>query len=151
MKSQSNDDKIKFKPMITLFKAHKSFLEFIKNEIKDYNFDLNEFAVLEVIYHKKKISVSNIKNKILLANSSLSYILDKLEKRSLIKRENDINDKRVYYISLTNEGNKLCNKIFPKHYNNLKEVINVLTNEEKIILSNLLKKLGKHVEGRNDL
>ena len=151
MKNQSNNDKIKLKPMITLFKAHKSFLEYIKNDIKDYSFDLNEFAVLEVIYHKKKISVSSIKEKILLANSSLSYILDKLEKRKLIKRVKDIYDKRVYYISLTNEGNIFCNKIFPKHYHNLKEVMNVLTNEEKIKLSNLLKKLGKHVEGRNDL
>lgn len=145
------NDKITLKPMITLFKAHKELMSFIKNDIKDTSFDINEFGVLEVIYHKKEITISNIKNKILLANSSLSYILDKLEKRDLIKRVKDGNDKRITYVSLTNKGNLISEKIFPEHYNNLKELFSVLSVEEKEILSNILKKIGKHVENINEL
>ena len=145
------NDKITLKPMITLFKAHKELMSFIKNDIKDTSFDINEFGVLEVIYHKKEITISNIKNKILLANSSLSYILDKLEKRDLIKRVKDNNDKRITYVSLTNKGNLIREKIFPEHYNNLKELFSVLSVEEKETLSNILKKIGKHVENINEL
>lgn len=139
------EDKNSLKPMIALFKAHKAIIEFVKNDIKDTGFDLNEFAVLEVIYHKKKIDVSSIKEKVLVANSSLSYILDKLEKKDLISRNKCQEDKRITYIELSLNGSKICEDIFPKHYKNLKEKFNILTKKDKDNLVMLLKKIGMNI------
>lgn len=144
--SSLKEDKTTLKPMITLFKAHKSLVEFIKEDIKNTSFDINEFAVFEIIYHKEKISVSEIKDKVLIANSSLSYILKKLENKSLIKRIKDKNDKRINYIMLTEKGIIEAENIFPNHYNNLKEIFNYLTNDEKDLLIKLTKKIGIHTE-----
>lgn len=141
-----NNYKQKLKPMITLFKAHQQLVKFIKIDISDTNLDLNEFAVLEVVYHYNKITVNEIHNKLLVAASSLSYILNKLKQKNLIIKEQSKADKRVYYVSLTNNGNKLANNIFKKHYSNLEELFNVLTTTEKDTLSNLLKKIGKQTE-----
>lgn len=138
--------KQQLKPMITLFKAHRSLLEFIKDDIKKYNFDINEFSVFEIIYHKEKVKINEIKENILIANSSLSYILDKLEKRNLIYREKDNKDKRITYVKLTENGLKKANNIFPEHYETLINLFNILTNEEKEILEKITKKIGIHTK-----
>lgn len=141
-----DENKNALKPMTTLFKAHRSVLEFIKEDIKDYDFDINEFSVFEIIYHKERLMINEIKDNILIANSSLSYILNKLETKKLIKKEKCETDKRITYIKLTNKGLDLATNIFPNHYKNLKNIFNVLTKEEKESLVNITKKLGLHTK-----
>lgn len=141
-----DENKNALKPMTTLFKAHRSVLEFIKEDIKDYDFDINEFSVFEIIYHKERLMINEIKDNILIANSSLSYILNKLETKKLIEKEKCENDKRITYIKLTNKGLDLATNIFPNHYKNLKNIFNVLTKEEKESLVNITKKLGLHTK-----
>ena len=123
--------KDELKLMIILFKTYQTLTDFIKEDISNSGFNLNEFAVLEVIYHKGSVSVNEIFQKVLVANSSLTYILDKLVKKSLIQRNQDQKDKRVTHISLTNQGELLAKEIFPPHYNNLLAVFDVLSAEEK--------------------
>lgn len=144
-----NLTKEQIKPLITLFKAHNSLTKYIKKDISKTGFDLNEFAVLEVIYHHGALNVQKINEKILVAPSSLSYILTKLQNKNLINRETPKEDRRATIVSLSNEGKKIAYKIFPKHYENIINLFSTLTNEEQILLSELLKKLGTSVE--NDL
>lgn len=139
---ENDKAKEELKLMIILFKTYQTLTNFIKEDISGNGFNLNEFAVLEVIYHKGSVSVSEIFEKVLVANSSLTYILDKLVKKSLIQRNQDLEDKRVTHISLTDHGEVVAKNIFPQHYKNLTEVFNVLSAEEKLTASNILKKLS---------
>lgn len=136
------ENRKELKSMIVMFKAYQSLIEVIKEDIKETDFDFNEFTVLEVIYHKKRITVTDIKEKVLVASSSLTYILDKLEKKALITRTKSEIDKRIIYVELTDNGTKISDKVFPKHYDVLKEVFNVLSDSEKNTLTSLLKKVG---------
>ena len=138
--------KKQLKPVITLFKAHQVLTEFIKADIKDTKFDLNEFSVFEVVYHYETIKVQDIKDKVLVASSSLTYILDKLQRKNIIKRSRCKKDQRVIYISLTEHGKAVSNHLFPKHYEKLQALLNVLDTNEQETLSNLLKKLGLHTK-----
>lgn len=130
------------KPMIVMFKAYHSLIEVIKEDIKDTGFDFNEFTVLEVVYHKKRLTVADIKDKVLVVSSSLTYILDKLTKKNLIRRVKCTDDRRVTYVELTEEGLKRSKEVFPKHYDNLKEIFKVLTEDEKTNMTDILKKVG---------
>ena len=148
MNTHIKEDKKALKPMIILFKAHQSLTEFIKEDIKATGFDINEFSVFEVIYHHEKLIVSEIKEKVLIANSSLSYILNKLLIKGLIKSEIDSNDKRIKHISLTKKGLNLALEIFPSHYDKLKEIFSELTATEVKTVSESLKKIGFAAESR---
>lgn len=142
MTNHIKEDKKALKTMIILFKAHQSLIQFIKEDIKETGFDMNEFSVFEVIYHQEKLKVKEIKEKVLIANSSLTYILNKLKEKELVQSEESIQDKRIKYIFLTEKGKKKALKIFPKHYNNLKEIFNILKEEELNNLNEGLKKIG---------
>ena len=53
---------------------------------------------------------------ILIANSSMSYVLDNLEERQLISREKFEKDKRVIKVTLTSEGSELIKNVMKRHY-----------------------------------
>lgn len=105
-----------------------------------------EFAVLELLYHKGRQPLQKIGTKILLASGSITYVVDKLEKRGLIKRVSCPSDRRVTYAEITEEGAAFMEKIFPEHEKNLHELMNALTPEEKDTAIELLKKLGLSIK-----
>ncbi len=103
----------------------------------------SEFGALEYLYHKNATaSAQELSEKILLTTSTTTYTLDKLVKRGLIQKKENQYDKRFLEVSLTKDGQKLMNKIFPQHQEYLNN-INPLSDEESEQLISLLKKLGK--------
>lgn len=138
------------KSMRILFRAHQAIESYSKKDILQYNLTLNEFAALEVLFHKGKLPVQAMCTEVLIANSSMTYVLDKLEGKDLIKRIQDMNDKRTFYVELSEKGRIYATKIFPKHYQVMREVFDVLNVEERETLNNLLKKVGYHAADLED-
>lgn len=98
-----------------------------------------EFAVLELLYHKGRQPLQQIGNKILLASGSITYVVDKLEKRGLLKRVSCPTDRRVTYAEISEEGSAFMGEIFPQHEKELHELMGALTPEEKEVAIELLK------------
>jgi MarR family 2-MHQ and catechol resistance regulon transcriptional repressor len=69
-------------------------------------------------------------------------VIDNLEKRNLVRRERDENDRRSFIVRLTEAGNKLIRKIFPPHAEVITAEMNALTAAEQKTLGELCKKLG---------
>jgi len=129
---------------ITILFRSKNYLELvIKEDIKTCGLNPTEFGTLEALYHKGELSVQQIIDKVLIANSSMSYVLDLLKKKNYIKRTQDKKDKRIFKISLTTQGKEFMDMIYPKHQQTLRNRLDVLTHEEESQLQTLLKKIGK--------
>lgn len=120
----------------------------VKADVKDirqYGLNLNEFAVLELLYNKGDTPINQIKEKILIASSSTSYIIDQLCKKGYVVRRQDTEDRRVTYVCLTDEGNALIEKIFPNHAAAIEDMFACLTDDELSQLRDSLKKISYHV------
>ncbi|MDY0210487.1 MAG: MarR family transcriptional regulator [Acholeplasma sp.] len=131
------------KTVTVLFRAKNSFENIIKKDVLSYGLNPSEFGTLEALYHKGNLSVQEVTEKVLIANSSMTYVLDNLVKRGLITREQSLKDKRSFVLSLTQNGIDKMNQIYPTHEINMKKVLAVLTAEEELELQRLLKKIGK--------
>lgn len=107
-----------------------------------YNLNLNEFAVLELLLHKGDTPIQQIKEKILIASSSTTYIIDQLTKKDLVKRIPCSNDRRVTYASLTTKGRKLIEEIFPVHAGTIDKAFSVLSDEELMNFRDYLKRIS---------
>ena len=103
------------KTITVLFRAKNSFEGLIKKDILSYGLNPSEFGALEALYHKGKLTVQQITEKVLIANSSMTYVLDNLSKRQLITRTKDEQDKRIHFVELTISGVELMSEIYPKH------------------------------------
>lgn len=83
-----------------------------KEDVKRYGLNITEFAVLELLYNKGPQPIQRIRDRVLIASSSISYVVSQLEDKGWITREKDKDDKRVYMASLTEIGQSQMADIF---------------------------------------
>lgn len=139
---KDNDSGLSLKLFIVLSRANRTIADLIEKDIKTYGLNPTEFAVLELLFHKGDQPIQHIGKKVLLASGSITYVVDKLEKKKLLERVSCPKDRRVIYASLTNAGKELMKEIFPKHEQEVHQIFSGLELEEKKVMIELLKKLG---------
>ncbi|MEH7107084.1 MULTISPECIES: MarR family winged helix-turn-helix transcriptional regulator [Bacillaceae] len=130
------------KLFIVLSRAFKAINEHVNKVIQANGLNPTEFAVLELLYHKGDQPLQQIGAKILLASGSITYVVDKLEQKGLLKRIACPNDRRVIYAQISDEGKELIMEIFPDHAKQIDKLMSSLNDEEKSQAIDLLKKLG---------
>ena len=114
------------------------------------NLTISQFGVLEALYHLGPLCQNELGSKILKSNSNMTTVVDNLEKRGLVRRERDQEDRRMVIVHLTDSGHELIEKVLPGHVEAIKEQFKGLSKEEHIILGNLLRKLGKQQKKPED-
>lgn len=134
------------KLFIVLSRSHKVLHESTNQFFQDNGLNPTEFAVLELLYHKGRQPLQRIGNKILLASGSITYVVDKLERRGFINRIASDEDRRVTYAEISSEGKEYMAELFPRHELQLIKLLEVLDENEKETLTLLLKKLGLSIK-----
>lgn len=136
----SEEIKQSLKLFIVLSRANKAINECTNQFFQDNGLNPTEFAVLELLFHKGRQPLQKIGNKILLASGSITYVIDKLEKRGFLNRISCPSDRRITYAEITPEGEAFMDELFPRHEEQLYELTNALSPEEKDQAIALLKK-----------
>ncbi|MDE8340819.1 MarR family winged helix-turn-helix transcriptional regulator [Erysipelothrix rhusiopathiae] len=131
------------KTLTILFRTHQNILEQVKESIKDFDINVNEFQALEALYHKGKLTTQALCDTVLVPGSSMTYVVDQLEKKGLVVRLKDEKDRRINYVMLSPKGLNDTEIIYNKHYEEMRKRFDKLTSEEEVTLQNLLKKIGK--------
>ena len=132
------------KAFTVLYRATSATQEVVRKDVQQYDLNVTEFAVLELLYHKGDQPIQMIGKKVLIASSSITYVIDKLEKKGLVKRTACPTDRRVIFASLTDAGQTLMMQIFPQHEQKIAQIFEVLTEHELETLIQYLKRVGLH-------
>ena len=103
----------------------------------------SQFGVLEVLYHLGSMCQGEIGAKILKSSGNITMVIDNLEKRGLVRRIRDAEDRRKIGISLTDQGCQLIAQLLPGHVAAITAEMSVLTPQEQEALGELTRKLGK--------
>lgn len=135
-----NQDELK--ALTILLKASSSVEKVVKRDMSTYGLNATEFTVLELLYSKGRQPIQKIGQQVLLASSSITYVVDRLEEKKFVNRVADESDRRVTFCELTNEGEKLMDEIFPKHAEKIAEIFESCSKEEVLALQTTLKKIG---------
>ncbi|WP_426452699.1 MarR family winged helix-turn-helix transcriptional regulator [Paenibacillus sp. S-38] len=136
------------KLFVVLSKAYKAIMEQAQKDVKQYGLSPSEFMILEVLYTKGRIPLQQIGEKVLITSGSITYNIDKLEKKELLRRVPCKEDRRVTYAEITEAGNELFHQIFPQHAARIHDLMKVISPEDRQAATELLKRLGKAAEAR---
>jgi MarR family 2-MHQ and catechol resistance regulon transcriptional repressor len=118
--------------------------------IESFGFCASDFGILECLLHKGALPVNTIGKKILLTSGSITSAIDRLEKKKLVARAFDKNDRRARIVDLTTTGRKFIARAFAEHERQIENACAVLNDKERKALTTLLKKLGHHAQGIGD-
>jgi MarR family 2-MHQ and catechol resistance regulon transcriptional repressor len=131
---------------LVLWKAAKAVEKIDKASIAQTGLGLSDFAVMEALLHKGSLTINQIGKKVLLTSGSMTAAINRLEKSGLVERVRDQSVGRYFYVHLTKNGRKIISEAYHNHQMNLEKVTEVLTDEEKMELVRLLKKMGVHAD-----
>lgn len=134
------------KLFVVLSKTYKVVMDRAIKDMRKNGLSAAEFSVLELLYHKGKVPLQRIGDKILVTSGTITYTVDKLENKGYIKRVACSDDRRVTYAEITAAGKALFDRIFPPHAEMIERMMSPLTSEEKQAAIHYLKKIGHHVE-----
>ncbi|MNP36675.1 HTH-type transcriptional regulator MhqR [compost metagenome] len=99
--------------------------------------------MLDLLYHKGRQPIQQIGSKVLMSSGNITYVVDKLEKKGYVTRQDCPEDRRLVYAEITEQGRRFIEEVFPQHTRLIEEAVSGLSPEEKEIAAMLLKKLGK--------
>jgi MarR family transcriptional regulator, 2-MHQ and catechol-resistance regulon repressor len=132
-------------PFLLLMQTSKAIQERIRDEMSKNKLSITEFSVLEVLFYQGKQTIQQIGNRILITSGSMTYVIDKLEQRGVIKRNDCREDRRVIHITLTTIGMEMMENIMPKYQEMVDSFFGNLTDDESQLLVDSLKKVGNRV------
>ncbi|PQJ26795.1 hypothetical protein BSZ35_17830 [Salinibacter sp. 10B] len=120
-----------------------SIHEHLRRQVEAHDLTLTEFGVLEALLHKGPLTHSEIADRVLLASSSITYVIDKLEDRGLLWRRQSEEDRRVKLAELTSEGRAKIEAAFSEHAALLDDLMAELSLEEKRKTASALRRVGR--------
>jgi len=144
--SYAASQKEALKLWVVLARCFNSFAHAMTQENKNYELTPPQFGVLEVLAHLGPMRMCDIGGKLLMTGGNVTGVVDRLEQKGLVRRVVDAQDRRTFFIHLTDAGMKLITEIFPRHAQQIEKLTNCLTATEKRTLTELLKKLGKTIQ-----
>lgn len=138
------EQELALKLFVVLSKAHGAIMDRAIKDMKTYGVSSTEFMILELLYHKGALPLQQIGDKVLITSGSITYNIDKLEKKGLLRRVPCADDRRVTFAEMTDEGRAWMDDIFPRHALAITETMQGLSEAEQQQAVALLKKLGLH-------
>ncbi|WP_153122982.1 MarR family winged helix-turn-helix transcriptional regulator [Peribacillus tepidiphilus] len=114
--------------------------------LNNYTITPPQFVALQWLLEDGDMTIGELSNKMYLACSTTTDLVDRMEKNNLVMRVKDENDRRVVRIHLLDEGKNIIDDVIKKRQNYLKEVLSDFSEDEVLSLQSSLKKLHQEMK-----
>lgn len=138
----STEEKKALDTYVKLMRATETITTQAHQHLIQHNLSTSQFGVLEALYHLGPMCQKDLGNKILKSSGNITTVVDNLEKRGLVRRQRQGNDRRYISVDLTAQGREVISAIFPAHAAGIRKALSVLTPGEQEELGRVCRKLG---------
>ena len=132
---------------------HNTIIDLIKkyqfrdrNEVACMGMSVSQCYILETLYFHGSMNMKDLACKMHLAISTITRIVDQLERKKYINRLRNENDLREKFISLTKSGEKIFLKSWENVFKSEKKIFEKIKPEHRKPMLDLLKELNKSVD-----
>ncbi len=101
-----------------------------------------QLGVMEALMHLGPLTQGKLGRKLLRSGGNVTTVIDNLERRGLVGRQRNQDDRRVVTVTLTRAGRQLIEEIFPHHARAVAQAMATLTIAEQQEFGRLCRKLG---------
>ena len=146
----SPDDEPALHLWVVLARAFRAIEAHAAADAARHELTLAEFGILEALWHKGPLLLGELGQTILVSSGGITFLVDRLEGRGLVAREECEEDRRARYAVLTREGERLVQRIFPEHAERLRTVLAGLEAAQLQQAAEMLTQLGRHAAELED-
>lgn len=114
--------------------------------MKQFDLTVSQFDALVQILLHQPVTQMEMAEHLTITKGGVSHMLGRLEKEGWIERKQDW---KVKYISLTEKGQALIEKVLPLQSDFQASLFDPLTDDEKKVFYSMLKKIHRHSLNEN--
>ncbi|WP_443089749.1 MarR family winged helix-turn-helix transcriptional regulator [Virgibacillus sp. MG-45] len=117
--------------------------------LNNYPITSPQFIALQWLVEEGELTIGELSNKIGLAFSTTTDLVDRMEKNELVVRLKDLNDRRIVRIQVLEKGNSIIKEVIAKRQEFLGEVLESFSEKQTEQLDELLQMLHeemKHIQ-----
>lgn len=134
--------------IVNVEKDLRSICVKVKNKgreiLSEFDITTPQFNALLYLVFDGEMTLGELSGKMYLACSTITDLLDRMEKAQLVKRYKDEKDKRVYRVKVLEKGNEIIEQVLHHRRKFIADSLKELSTEEREVLS-------KHVALINEL
>ncbi len=109
--------------------------------LRQFSLTPSQYTVLMLLDAAGGQNLIRLSERMLVARSTITRLIDQLEHMGLVRRTSDPNDRRAQRVELTADGLKVREQAYEAHEASLATRFEVLTEDEQRMLRDLLYKL----------
>jgi MarR family transcriptional regulator, 2-MHQ and catechol-resistance regulon repressor len=129
---------------VVLYRAAGAVAAVARKDIARHGLTPAEFGMMEALFHRGPMLLSEVQRKILVSSGGMTYLVDRLAGRGLVERRACAEDRRASYAALTDSGERFMRAIFPAHAAAIRQAVAGLDPDAQAALTDLLRTLGHH-------
>lgn len=126
--------------------AHRAFVKALTDELEPRGLLAAQWSVLRVLWDIEGLTQVELADRMRVEKASLTGVLDGMERRGLIKRTRNGDDRRKINITLTAEGRKLKAELLPHALKINRKATRGMSDAEASELRRLLAKVIENLE-----
>lgn len=109
--------------------------------LADFNITPPQLTALQVLQRSGNITIGELGERMYLAYSTATDLIDRMERNELVVRVRDSNDRRVVRLQILPKGEKLVDEVIARRKAYLGRILEEVNEEDRIHLMNSLKRL----------
>jgi len=147
LNNKTENDLDILKEIFTVLKLTNKYYDKI---CKEFNITQVQFEVLYLLYISgdNSIKMSTLGDKLEMARSGITNLVDRMALAGLVIRRSNVDDRRIINIILTVKGNKIMKDIFLNNEIFEVSILDFIQQDEKELLCKLIIKIKEKLESK---
>ncbi len=140
---ENNYERIRIRSRIRMLLRHVSAVIRKRGReiLADFNITPPQLTALQVLQRNGNITIGELGEKMYLAYSTATDLIDRMERNELVQRIRDSNDRRVVRLQILPKGEILVDEVIARRKQYLAGILIEVNEEDRIHLVESLKRL----------
>jgi len=125
----------------------QGFERYSGESVRQYGLTHAQFDIIATLGNTSGMSYKELGERTLITKGTLTGVIERLEQKGLVLRERSLEDKRSYFVRLTERGDAVFRDVFPKVVAHGKQLFEDFSDAEFDEVDGALKKLRERILG----
>lgn len=99
--------------------------------LQEFEITPPQFNALQFLVFDGEMTLCELSNKLFLAPSTITDLIDRMEKKCLVRRDRDNQDRRIIKIKVEEKGYNLINEVISRRCEYIHKLLENMSNEDK--------------------
>lgn len=125
----------------------QGFERYSGESVRQYGLTHAQFDIIATLGNTSGMNYKELGERTLITKGTLTGVIERLEQKGLVLRERSIEDKRSYFVRLTESGEAMFRDVFPKVVAHGKQLFAGFSDAEFDEVDQALRKLRERILG----